>query len=324
MSLVELAGPVPEPAQAVSRRRVSWTLARRLGIAVLSIWGVGTIVFFITRLTGDPIRLMAPPGATSLQINATRHYFGLDRPLYDQYWSYLRGLVHLDFGQSYFWNQSASAVVFGHFGPTILLAVISFGVTVVIALPAALVAAHREGGWLDRVFTVLASFGIAVPQFWLGPLLIIVFAVTFRLLPASGNSGLSHYVLPVVTLSAVQVAILFVLARAAMAKELRRPYIDEARSKGVRGMRLMLSHVAPNAGLELLTLTGLILANLIAGDILVENVFAWPGIGQLLTSSVQEFDFPVIEAITLLYSIVFIGILFVVDSLYRVVDPRAS
>jgi peptide/nickel transport system permease protein len=324
MSLVELAGPASEPAPAVSRRRVSWTLARRLGIAVLSVWGVGTIVFFITRLTGDPIRLMAPPGATAQQINVTRHYFGLDRPLYDQYWTYLRGLVHLNFGESYFWNQSASSVVFGHFGPTILLAVISFAVTIVIALPAALVAAHREGGWLDRVFTVLASFGIAVPQFWLGPLLIIVFAVTFRLLPASGNNSLSHYVLPVVTLSAVQVAILFVLARAAMAKELRRPYIDEARSKGVRGKRLMLSHVAPNAGLELLTLTGLILANLIAGDILVENVFAWPGIGQLLTSSVQEFDFPVIEAITLVYSIVFIGILFVVDSLYRVVDPRAS
>jgi peptide/nickel transport system permease protein len=324
VSLVELAGPAPQPAPALARRRAGWTLARRLGIAVLSVWGVGTIVFFVTRLTGDPIRLMAPPGATVQQIDATRHYFGLDRPLYDQYWSYLRGLVHLNFGQSYFWNQSASSVVFGHFSPTIILAVISFGVTIVIALPAALAAAHREGGWLDRVCTVLASFGIAVPQFWLGPLLIIVFAVTFRLLPASGNSGPSHYVLPVVTLSAVQVAILFVLARAAMAKELRQPYIDEARSKGVAGRRLMLSHVAPNAGLELLTLTGLILANLIAGDILVENVFAWPGIGQLLTSSVQEFDFPVIEAITLLYSIVFIGILFIVDSLYRVVDPRAA
>jgi peptide/nickel transport system permease protein len=324
MSLVELTGPPAESAPAAGRRRVSWTLARRVGVAVLSIWGVGTIVFFVTRLTGDPIRLMSPPGATEQQIDSTRHYFGLDRPLYDQYWSYLRGLVHFDFGQSFFWNQGAASVVFGHFAPTIILAVISFGVTVAVALPAALVAAHRQGGWLDRIFTVLASFGIAVPQFWLGPLLIIVFAVTFRVLPASGNSGLSHYVLPVITLSAVQVAILFVLARAAMAKELRRPYIDEARSKGVRGRRLMLSHVAPNAGLELLTLTGLVLANLIAGDILVENVFAWPGIGQLLVSSVQEFDFPVIEAITLIYSAVFIGILFVVDSLYRIVDPRAS
>ena len=326
MSLVELAEPEPAPeaAQAISRRRFSWTLVRRLGVALLSIWGVGTIVFFITRLTGNPIRLMAPPGASSQQIAATERFFGLNRPLYEQYWTYLRGLVHLDFGQSYFWNQPAASVVFSHFGPTIILALISFGVTIVIALPAALVAAHREGGWLDRVFTVLASFGIAVPQFWLGPLLIIVFAVTLHFLPASGNNGVGHYILPVITLSAVQVAILFVLARAAMAKELRRPYIDEARSKGVRGRRLMLSHVAPNAGLELLTLTGLVLANLIAGDIIVENVFAWPGIGQLLTSSVQEFDFPVIEAITLVYSIVFIGILFVVDTLYRIVDPRAS
>ena len=321
----ELAG-VGGPAAAElapRRRRLLLMIGGRLLVGLVSVWGVATIVFVVTRLTGDPVRLMSPPGAPQEQLNATAHFFGLDRPLIVQYAGFLWGLSQLDFGESYYWRQNAFHVVIGHLGPTLLLALASFLVTLALALPAALLAAHREGGLLDRALTGLASLGIAVPQFWLGPLLILTFAVSLRLFPASGNSDLPSYVLPVAGLSSVQIAILFILARAAFARELRASYVDEARAKGAGARRLMLAHVFPNAGLHIMTLAGLILANLIAGDIIIETVFAWPGIGQLFISSVQEFDFPVIQAITLIYSTVFVGILILVDGLYRVVDPRA-
>jgi peptide/nickel transport system permease protein len=314
--------------QSFSRRSHRWRRWRahliRVVVALVSIWGVSTIVFIITRATGNPVRLMLPPGAPASQLAATTKFFGLNRPLIDQYFTFLKGLVHLDFGISYYSQTSARSVVFGHIGTTLELAGLSFAVTLVIALPFAAIAAYHEAGRLDRVFTAVASLGIAVPQFWLGPLLIIVFAVKFRVLPVSGNDGILHYVLPVATLSALTIAVLFVVARAALWKELRSPYVDEARAKGLGPARLMISHIAPNAGLSLLTVGGLILANLIAGDILVENIFAWPGIGQLMIIAVGQFDFPVIQAIVLIYSVVFIGILFIVDSLYQLIDPRAE
>ena len=321
--------PEPVPAEqpfllSTHRWRRYRALLMRVVVALVSIWGVSTIVFVITRLTGNPVRLMLPPGAPPSQIAATTKYFGLNRPVIDQYFTFLKGLAHLQFGVSYYWDRSASSVVFSHIGPTLELAGLSFALTLIIALPFAAIAAYGEAGLLDRALTALASLGIAVPQFWLGPLLIITFSVTFRLLPVSGNNGALHYVLPVATLSAATIAVLFVIARAALWKELGSPYVDEARSKGVGPARLMISHVAPNAGLSLLTVAGLILANLIAGDILVENIFAWPGIGQLMINAVGEFDFPVIQAIVLIYSVVFIGILFIVDSLYQVIDPRAE
>lgn len=302
-------------------RRVRGTLAR-LGFALLSVWGAATIVFVITRLSGDPARLMSPAGAGQDQIDATSRYFGLDESIVAQYASYLGGLLHGSFGESFYWRQDAGSVVFGHLLATLELAVVSFILTLLVAVPAAVLAAHRVGGWVDRLLTGAAGIGIAVPQFWLGPLLIIGFAVNLKMVPASGGGGPAHYVLPVATLAAVQIAILFILARAALAKQLHETYVEQARAKGARGARVMIVHVLPNAGLEILTVSGLVLANLIAGDIIVESVFAWPGIGQLLTSSVMEYDFPVIQALTLIYSVAFIGILLVVDSLYRVIDPR--
>jgi peptide/nickel transport system permease protein len=317
-------GQATDPSSGRRRRQLAVSIVARLLAGLVSVWGVSTIVFLVTRLTGDPVRLMSPPGAPPSQLQATARFFGLDQPVPVQYARFLAGLTHLDLGESYYWRQPTAEVVFTHLPATLELAALSFGVTLGLALPAALAAAHREGGLLDRALTAVAGVGVAIPQFWLGPLLIIAFAVSLHALPASGRGGIRSYVLPVATLAAVQVSILFVLARSALARELRAPYADLARAKGAGSARLMLVHVLPNAGLQVLTLAGLILANLIAGDVIVEAVFAWPGIGQLFISSVGELDFPVIQAITLVYSVAFIGILIVVDALYRLIDPRTE
>ncbi|WP_166741711.1 ABC transporter permease [Cumulibacter soli] len=295
----------------------------RLVAAMVSIWGAATIVFFLTRLTGDPVSLMSPPGADPAQLDATAKFFGLDRPLIIQYFDYLKDLATFSFGESYYQRQPAGAVVANAVGPTLMLAGISFLVTLAVAIPAAMLATRKAGKRTDKLLTSSASVGISVPDFWLGPLLILLFAGTLRWVDGTQMTGPSSFILPVITQSTTQISILFVLARAALVKQRNESYVYTARAKGASERRILLRHVMPNGSLEILTVMGLILANLIASNIVVEMVFAWPGLGQLLVTSMSNYDFPIIQLLTLIYASAFVVILLVVDALYRLIDPRA-
>lgn len=327
---ITTATPVSTPTTPVSEttarprfRRTKYILTRLIA-AVISIWGAATIVFFLTRLTGDPVTLMSPPGADQAQLDATAKFFGLDRPLIVQYLDYLKDFVTLHFGDSYYQRQPAGAVVGDAVGPTLMLAGLAFLLTVIVAVPLAMLATKKAGKLTDRMLTSGASVGISVPDFWLGPLLILLFAGTLGWLDGTQMTGPSSFILPVITLSASQIAILFILARAALVKQRRQSYVYTARAKGASERRILIKHVMPNAGLEVLTVMGLILANLIASNIVVETVFAWPGLGQLLVTSMSNYDFPIIQLLTLIYATAFVVILLVVDALYRLIDPRTS
>lgn len=307
---------------AIPKLRRTKFIVTRIFAAVVSIWGAATIVFFLTRLTGDPVSLMSPPGAGQAQLDATAKFFGLDRPLLEQYVVYLKDMTTFNFGESYYQRRPALDVVGQAVGPTLMLAGISFLFTIAIAIPLAMMATRNAGRFTDRFLTSGASVGISVPDFWLGPLLIMLFAGTLQWVDGTQMTGPSSFILPVITLSAAQIAILFILARAALVKQRQQSYVYTAMAKGADDKRVMIKHILPNAGLEVLTVMGLILANLIASNIIVETVFAWPGLGQLLVTSMGNYDFPIIQLLTLIYATAFVVILLIVDALYRLIDPR--
>jgi peptide/nickel transport system permease protein len=313
-------------APARARRRGINAIARRVGVrvgaAIVTIFGVLTLVFVLSRVTGDPAVLMSPPGSTAEQIQNTRHLLGLDRSIPSQYVDFLSHAVRGNLGRSYFWRIDALRLVLSHVGATLWLALGAAAVAVVLGVLSGMAAAFRRGRLLDRGLSSVAMLGQAIPAFWLGPVLILIFSVHFRLLPASGRHGAKSFILPIVTLSLFQLAVVYRITRAAALDSLGQDYVTLGRAKGSGDRRLAFAHVLPNSALPVLTVAGLALANLIGGSVIVETIFGWPGIGALMIQAVQERDFPVVQAVALVFSIGYITINTLVDVLYEVVDPR--
>jgi peptide/nickel transport system permease protein len=301
-------------------------IARRvtiaIGTAVISILGALTIIFVLVRLSGDPAELMSPPGAPQEQIDQTRAQLGLDDPLLVQYGRFMKDAVHGDLGESYYWRTDALDLVRDHLGATLELAFLAAAVAVIVGVPIGLLAAFRQGGVLDRFFGVGAMFGQAIPSFWMGPVLILLISVNLGWLPSGGRAGWTSYVLPVVCLAAFQVAVLFRITRAAGIEQLGQDHVRLVRAKGAGRLRLAWSHVLAGSALPVMTVTGLAIASLIGGSVIVERIFSWPGIGNLMIQAVEERDFPVVQAVALVYAIAFIAINTIVDLLYLAVDPR--
>ena len=296
---------------------------RRLVQMVPVLLGITLIVFVLLRVSGDPVVLMLPEDASREQVEALRRSLGLDRPLPEQYLLFLRDLARGDFGRSIrYGNQDVLGIVLERLPATIELAAAAVLVALLISVPAGVVAATRRRRWPDHAATTFSVLGEAMPNFWLGIMLILVFAVNLRLLPVSGRGSLAHLVLPAVTLGTGLAAVLTRLLRSSLIEALNQDYVRTAHAKGARPRVVLVKHAMRNALLGYLTVLGLQMASLLAGSVVTEQVFAWPGIGLLAVQAINSRDMAVVQAIVIVSSLVVMVANLVVDVLYAVVDPR--
>jgi peptide/nickel transport system permease protein len=300
-------------------------IARRLVQAVLVIFGVVTAVFFLLQLTGDPVRLMVGDGAAEADIENIRHQLGLDRPLPERYVSFLSDAARADFGQSVRQRgRPAMEIVLDRYPATLRLAFLALSLSVVMAIVFGLISAVRRYSVLDNVVMVMALFGQSIPNFWLGIMLILVFAVQFGWLPSQGygEGGLKHLLLPTLTLAAPGLARLTRLVRSGMLDVLGQDYVRTARAKGLRETGVVFGHALKNAAIPLVTIIGLDLGALLGGAVVTEQIFAWPGVGLEVVLAINNRDFPVVQAAVFVVAASFVLINLVVDLLYTWLDPR--
>jgi ABC-type dipeptide/oligopeptide/nickel transport system permease component len=298
---------------------------RRLLLALPALWAAVTLVFFLFRLVpGDPAELIAGELAPREVVESIRHQMGLDLPLPLQYAHYLGGLVHGDLGISKVSQQNAAEGLLQRLPATLELALVAMGLALALGITAGLVSAVKQYSWLDYVATLLSVSGISIPSFWLGLMLIILFSVTLGLLPTAGNERPLSIVLPAVTLAAYQMAVIARMTRSSALEVLRQDYVRTARAKGVRERGVVMSHVLRNALIPTVAIVGLQLGYLLGGSIIVETVFAWPGVGGLMIESVRLRDYTMVQAVALVFAAMFLLINFVVDVLYAALDPRVQ
>ena len=298
-------------------------LARRLALSIPVLLGVATLVFSLIHLIpGDPAQAMLGEAASQADIEALRQRLGLDRPLLAQYGRFLNGLVHGDLGTSLRTGEPVAQQIRLRVPATMELAAAAMVVALGIAIPLGVLAAVRRGTAIDAASMTLALTGISVPNFWLGPLLAIVFAVQLQWLPVSGRGTWAHLVLPAVSLGAGLAAILARMTRATLLEELREPYVQAARARGVSPARAVLAHALRNGLIPVVTLLGLQFGNVLTGAVITETVFAWPGIGRLLIQSIGFRDYPVVQGCILFIATTYVLVNLATDLAYGAVDPR--
>ena len=298
-------------------------VARRALQSVLVVVGVSLVVFLLARLApGDPVTLMLAETASPAQIAAAREHYGFDEPLPYQYWLFLSRAVRGDFGDSLYYKQPALGVVLDAFPETIKLALTAFALAIAVGIPLGIIAAIKRDTIWDYLAVGLSVVGQAAPSYWIGIVLILFLSVRFHLLPSSGNFGPKYIILPAITLAALLMAVLTRLTRAGMLDVLGEDYVRTARAKGLRERGVIVGHALRNALIPLVTVMGLQLGSLLGGAVIVEQVFAWPGIGRLAVTAISSRDYPIIQSVVLLASSVFVGINLAVDLLYAFLDPR--
>lgn len=297
-------------------------IVSRLLQAAVSVLAVSVIVFILGRLAGDPVDLLLEMGATPQARDNLIRTLGLDRSYLEQFVRFISALAVGNFGHSVINGAPVIELVREAFGNTIYLGLAAMSVAVAIALPIGVFSAAHRNSVFDRGFRVFAILGQSAPPFWVGIMLIIVFGVWLRWLPTSGMGGLSHVVLPAVTLGWYLAAGVMRLTRTSMLEVLRADYVRLARAKGVPETQVIWKHAFKNAALPVLTFTALLFVSLLSGTVVTETVFAWPGLGRLLVQSVTWRDYPVIEAVVLLLSVLYLGINLLVDILYAYLNPK--
>ena len=298
-------------------------LIRRLLLTIPVLLGVATLVFSLIHfIPGDPAQAMLGEGAAPEDVAQLRERLGLDRPLLVQYGSFLQGLVRGDLGVSLRNDQPVLQQILERMPATAELAFASMAVAVLIALPLGIIAAVWRGTAVDYGAMTLSLVGISVPNFWLGPLLAIVFAVELGWLPVGGRGTLAHLVLPAATLGAALAAILARMTRASLLEELREPYVLAARAKGVSRTRAVLHHAFRNSLIPIVTILGLQFGVVLTGAVITETIFAWPGIGRLLIQSISFRDYPTVQGCVLLIAVTYVGVNLITDLTYGFLDPR--
>ncbi|GGH50898.1 ABC transporter permease subunit [Frigidibacter albus] len=297
-------------------------LVRRLLESALAVWGVVTIVFFVTRVLGDPAALLLPIGASAEQIEALRDNLGLNQPLFVQYLQFLGQVVQGDFGTSFQHGRPALEVVMERMPATALLAGSAMVLGILIGAVAGAIAALKRGSLAELVVMAIALLGQATPVFWLGIMLILYFGVNLGWLPTGGYGTFAHLVLPAITLAVFVSASIARLLRSSMLDILREDYIRTARAKGLMPHTVFVWHIARNALIPVTTMTAILAGELLGGSVVTETVFSWPGVGRLILQAIQAKDFPVIQAGVFVVASLFVLINFVVDLLYGVLDPR--
>jgi peptide/nickel transport system permease protein len=281
-----------------------------------------TVAFFLVRLSGDPVKLLLPPDATAQQEATLRASLGLDRPLIVQYLDYLWGLPRLDLGTSLFYDRPVADVLFERLPATLELAGAAIVVALVIAIPAGILAAVHRGRPADVGVMSAVLVGQSTPAFWAGILLMLLFAVTWQVLPASGYGSFPHLVLPAVTLAIYSVAVVARLLRSSLIDVLGSDHIRTAKAKGLSTSEIVFSHALRNASLPVITVVGLEVGSLLGGAILTEQVFSWPGIGSLTVEAITNRDFPLVQAAVLLFAATFVVVNLLVDVSFTFLDPR--
>ena len=298
-------------------------LVRRLLLTIPVLLGVATLVFSLIHfIPGDPAQAMLGEGAAPEDVAQLRERLGLDRPILVQYGSFLQGLARGDLGVSLRNDQPVLQQIVERMPATAELAVASMAVAVLIALPLGIIAAVWRGTAVDYGAMTLSLVGISIPNFWLGPLLAIVFAVELGWLPVGGRGTLAHLVLPSVTLGAALAAILARMTRASLLEELGEPYVLAARAKGVSRTRAILHHAFRNSLIPIVTILGLQFGVVLTGAVITETIFAWPGIGRLLIQSISFRDYPTVQGCVLLIAVTYVGVNLITDLTYGFLDPR--
>ena len=297
-------------------------IIRRFCQSVLALIVLSMVIFLMSRLTGDPVLLMLPDDATQEDIAQLRQALGLDRPLPVQYWAFISKAVQGDFGRSIKGQMPVMDMIAERLPNSIKLAAVALCIAVLLAFPLGVLAAVKKDTAIDRLANIVAILGQSLPQFWVGIVLIQIFAVRLRWLPVAGVGSPAHYVLPAFTLGWFVVAGMMRLLRSSMLDVLGSEFVKMARIKGISERQVIWKHALRNAFIPVLTFGAIYLAILVTGAILVETVFAWPGVGQLIYQGIVFRDFPVVQAVVLLTACIVIAVNLLVDIAYAYVDPR--
>jgi ABC-type dipeptide/oligopeptide/nickel transport system permease component len=271
---------------------------------------------------GDPVEQMLGEGAAPGEVAQLRHSLDLDKPLLQQYGHYLSRLAHGDLGQSLKYQAPVGRIIFDRYPATLQLAFLALFVCAAIAIPAGILAAHRRGSASDRAVGLFTLFGLAIPNFALGPLLILLFSIELGLLPVSGRNGALSYILPAATLGAALAAILTRMVRGAMLEELSSDYVRTARAKGLGTGAVLFRHAFRHALIPVITILGLQFGTLLAGTIVTETIFSWPGIGRLTVQAISSRDYPLLQGCILVISVSYVLVNLLTDLLYSFIDPR--
>jgi ABC-type dipeptide/oligopeptide/nickel transport system permease component len=295
----------------------------RLFFALPALWLIVTMVFLLAHIVpGDPVAQMLGEGARAEDLTQLRHALGLDLPIPVQYGRYLSGVLHGNLGESFRFQQPVLKVVAEHYPATLELAVVALLICALIGIPAGVLAAHKRGERTDHTVAVLTLLGLSVPNFALGPVLILLFSVVLGWLPVSGRGGISHLILPAFTLGAALAAILTRMVRTSVIEELSADYVRTARAKGLSESGVLFRHALRNALIPILTILGLQFGTLLAGTIVTESIFSWPGIGRLAVQAIGARDYPLLQGCILLIAVSYVFVNLLTDLVYALVDPR--
>lgn len=300
-------------------------LLQRLLLFLPTLIGAVSLVFVLIHLIpGDPVEVMLGETASAADKEALRRSLGFDRPLAAQYRAFLINLAAGDLGRSLYEPASVGAIIRSRVPATLQLALCAMIAAFLISFPLATLAAIRKGGWIDRAALTFSLLGLSLPNFWLGPLLMIVFSIELGWTPVSGRGGFDHLVLPSITLGLGMSAILVRILRASLLQVIHQDYVQTARAKGLPEKQIWLKHVLRNALLSVVTIMSLQFGGLLAGSLITETIFSWPGIGRLTVQAIQTRDYPLVQGCVLVIAISYVLINFATDLLYKLIDPRVS
>jgi len=289
---------------------------------LLSLIGIVLLVFVLSRLTGSPARLYLPEDATEEMVRQFNAQNGFDEPIYIQLWNFIRGVAHLDFGRSLLYNSPALDVVMNRYPATLRLAAVATVIFTVVGVLIGCIGAARKGTRTDDATRLTSLVALSVPDFWVGITCIAVFAVYLNVLPTSGAGGVQYWILPLIALTLRPIGVLTQVSRSSMIEELDSEYVRVARSKGVDERSVVLKHALRNAALPIVTAAGVLLAQLVNGALVVETVFGWPGVGNLMVTAIRGRDFAVIQAVVLVTGAAIIVLNFMIDLAYSWLNPQ--
>jgi ABC-type dipeptide/oligopeptide/nickel transport system permease component len=298
-------------------------LVLRVLYALPALWLIVTMVFLLAHIVpGDPVQQMLGEGARAEDLQQLRHTLGLDMPIGAQYRHYLAGIAHGDLGESFRFQQPVMRVILSHYPATLELAFVALLICAAVGIPAGLLAAENPGTLSDHAVSAFTLLGLSVPNFALGPVLILIFSVILGWLPVSGRGGASHLILPAITLGAGLAAILTRMVRISVIEQLSSDYVRTARAKGLSPAAVLFRHAFRNALIPILTILGLQFGTLLAGAIVTETIFSWPGIGRLAVQAIGARDYPLLQGCILLIAVSYVLVNLLTDAVYALVDPR--
>ena len=297
-------------------------VVRQLAQLVVVVIGISLLAFAILHVLGDPVLLLLPQNAGKDEFERYRKLMGLDRPIYVQYGKFAINAIQGDFGKSWYADTPAFRLVLERMPPTIYLTLAGLLVALTISLPLGILSALKRHSWIDTVCTAVAVAGQAMPLFWLGIMLIIIFSVQLRLLPASGYGTVQHFLMPAFCLGAAIAPITMRLVRSGVIEAMNMEFIKTARAKGVPERTVVIKHAFRNACIPVITVLGLQFGQLLGGAIITETVFAWPGVATLTVESIRNQDFPVVQCAVILLALVIVTVNLIVDLIVGLIDPR--